>query len=139
MGEPILVVDDDPMNLKLVRVLLTAEGYDVRTAADGGEALAALSSFRPSLVLMDLELPDMDGVELIRRLKADPATRDIVVVALTAHAMKGDEEKALAAGFDGYIAKPIRTRSLASFVAARVASARARPGGSSVPPRDDRG
>ena len=116
-GEPILVVDDNPHNLKLERVLLSGEGYDVRTAADAEEALAVLGSFAPRLVLMDLQLPGMDGLELTRRLKRDPARRDIVVIALTAYAMKGDEAKALAAGCDGYIAKPIDTEALTDLVA----------------------
>ena len=116
-GEPILIVDDNPVNLKLVRVLLTTEGYDVRTATDAEEALEALGTFHPRLTLMDLQLPGMDGLELTRRLKADPATRDIIVLALTAYAMKGDEEKALAAGCDGYLPKPIDTRTLPGVVA----------------------
>jgi CheY-like chemotaxis protein len=116
-GEPILVVDDNPANLKLVRVLLTAEGYTVRTAADAGEALAVLQEFHPHLVLMDLQLPGMDGLELTRQLKAEPAYRGLTVVALTAYAMKGDEEKALDAGCDGYIPKPIDTRALPGVIA----------------------
>jgi CheY-like chemotaxis protein len=89
----------------------------VRTATDAEEALGVLGSFHPRLTLMDLQLPGMDGLELTRRLKADPATRDIVVLALTAYAMKGDEQKALAAGCDGYIPKPIDTRTLPGVVA----------------------
>ena len=111
-GEPILIVDDNPANLKLVRMLLDGDGYEVRTAGDAEEALAALKEFRPRLILMDLQLPGMDGLTLTRRLKADPATRDIYVLALTAFAMKGDEERALAAGCNGYVAKPIDTRVL---------------------------
>lgn len=74
----ILIVDDNPTNLKLVRVLLTGEGYDVRTAADAEEAVEALKTFQPALILMDLQLPGIDGLELTRRLKTDPAKRDIV-------------------------------------------------------------
>jgi CheY-like chemotaxis protein len=111
------VVDDNPHNLKLARVLLTGEGYEVRTAADAEEALTVLAGFTPRLVLMDIQLPGMDGLELTRRLKADPARRHIVVVALTAYAMKGDEAKAVAAGCDGYIAKPIDTAALTALVA----------------------
>jgi CheY-like chemotaxis protein len=106
-GEPILIVDDNPQNLKLVRVLLVGEGYDVRTAVDAEEALRVLASFEPRLILMDLQLPGMDGLALTRQLKSDPRRRHIVIVALTAYAMKGDEAKALAAGCDGYITKPI--------------------------------
>jgi CheY-like chemotaxis protein len=116
-GEPILIVDDNPANLKLARVVLSAEGYDVRTAGDAEEALNALQSFHPRLILMDLQMPGMDGFELTRRLKADPATRGIVILALTAYAMKGDEERAREAGCDGYVAKPIDTRSLPGVVA----------------------
>jgi len=116
-GAPILIVDDNPVNLKLVRVLLATEGYDVRTAADAEEAVAVLKTFRPRLILMDIQLPGMDGLELTRRLKSDPATRDAIVVALTAYAMKGDEERALNAGCDGYIPKPINTTLLPEIVA----------------------
>lgn len=114
--EPILVVDDNPLNLKLTRVLLAGEGYEVRTATDSQEAMAVLKTFRPRLILMDIQLPGMDGLELTRRLKADSSNRDILVLALTAYAMKGDEQKARNAGCDGYIAKPIDTRSLPSVV-----------------------
>jgi CheY-like chemotaxis protein len=108
----ILIVDDNPVNLKLIRVLLTGEGYDVRTAADAEEAMQVLKEASPHLILMDVQLPGIDGLELTRRLKTDPATRDIKILGLTAYAMKGDEEKILAAGCDGYIAKPIDTRAL---------------------------
>jgi CheY-like chemotaxis protein len=111
-GEPILIVDDNAQNLKLVRVLLCSEGYEVRTAVDAEDALEQLESFSPRLILMDLQLPGMDGLELTRQLKADPARRTIRVVALTAYAMKGDELKARAAGCDGYVAKPIDINEL---------------------------
>jgi two-component system, cell cycle response regulator DivK len=115
-GEPVLVVDDNSQNLKLVRVLLRTEGYDVRTAVDAEEALGELEAFTPRLILMDLQLPGMDGLELTRRLKADPARRDIAIIAVTAYAMKGDEEKARAAGCDGYVAKPIDIETLPRMV-----------------------
>jgi CheY-like chemotaxis protein len=121
MPHRILVVDDRPLNLKLTRLLLTGEGYEVQTAIDAEQALVVLQAFRPDLILMDLQLPGIDGFELTRRLKADPATAAIRIVALTAYAMKGDEERARAAGCDGYIAKPIETRRLASQVAAHLA------------------
>jgi len=126
-GEAILIVDDNAANLKLARVLLQGEGYEVRTAADAEDALRQLSAFRPRLILMDIQLPGMDGLELTRRLKSDPATKDIVIIALTAYAMKGDEEKAHAAGCDGYVAKPIDTDALPRLVAERLA----RPAGPS--------
>jgi CheY-like chemotaxis protein len=116
-GEAILIVDDNIINLKLLRLTLSLAGYDVRTAVDAEQASTVLASFRARLILMDLQLPGMDGLELTRRLKADAATRDAIVVAVTAYAMKGDEERALAAGCDGYVTKPIDTRSLASTVA----------------------
>jgi two-component system cell cycle response regulator DivK len=115
-GAEILIVDDNPVNLKLAHLLLAGEGHYVRTAADAEEALEVLKVFRPRLILMDIQLPGMDGLELTRRLKADPATRQITVLGLTAYAMKGDEEKILAAGCDGYIPKPIDTRTLPSVI-----------------------
>jgi CheY-like chemotaxis protein len=115
-GEPILIVDDTPVNLKLTRILLVNEGYKVLTAASAEEALELLRSFHPYLILADIQLPGIDGLEFTRRVKRDPATRDIMVVALTAFAMKGDEQKAIDAGCDGYITKPIDTRSLGSRI-----------------------
>jgi CheY-like chemotaxis protein len=112
----ILIVDDNQLNLKLIRVLLAGEGYSVHTAGDAEEALAMLETATPDLILMDVQLPGMDGLELTRRLKNDPARSRIVVLALTAYAMKGDEEKALAAGADGYLTKPVDTRSLPDVI-----------------------
>jgi CheY-like chemotaxis protein len=116
-GEKILIVDDNPTNLKLARVLLASEHYDVRTAQDADDAIAVLREFHPRLILMDVQLPGMDGLELTSQLKADPATRDILIVAMTAYAMKGDDKRALAAGCDGYVPKPIDTRSLPAVIA----------------------
>ena len=116
-GEPLLIVDDNALNLKLARLLLTGAGYEVRTAVDAEEALSLLQSFHPRLILMDIQLPGMDGLELTRYLKADPARRHIIIVALTAYAMKGDEEKMRAAGCDGYLSKPIDTLALSKTVA----------------------
>jgi two-component system, cell cycle response regulator DivK len=113
----VLIVDDNPMNMKLVRVLLTGEGYEVRTAADALEALDILKEWRPLLILMDIQLPGIDGLELTRRLKADPGTEEIIIIGLTAYAMKGDEGRILAAGCDAYIAKPIDTRTLPDVIA----------------------
>ncbi len=115
-GEPILIIDDTPVNLKLTRIVLSNEGYPVEIASDAEEALKVLKQFHPRLILVDIQLPGMDGLELTRRLKSDPGTRDIVVVALTAYAMKGDEQRAREAGCDGYITKPIDTRALATQV-----------------------
>jgi CheY-like chemotaxis protein len=120
-NELILVVDDHPANAKLVAYLLKARGFETRTAASAKEALQVLESFRPRLILMDLQLPGMDGLTLTRQLKADPATRDIIIVALTAYAMTGDEEKAREAGCDDYITKPIDTRTLPAVLAGLLA------------------
>jgi two-component system cell cycle response regulator DivK len=122
-GERILIVDDNAINLKLARVLLSGEGYDVRTAEDADQLLAVVPEFAPALILMDIQLPGIDGLTLTGRLKADPATRDILIIALTAYAMKGDAERATAAGCDGYVAKPIDTRTLPAIVAEFLAGA----------------
>jgi CheY-like chemotaxis protein len=116
-GEPIVVVDDNAINSKLLQVVLRAEGYDVRVAADGDELTALLREFHPRLVLMDIQLPGADGLELTRRLRADPATHNLVIVAVSAYAMKRDHELALAAGCDAYLSKPIDTRRLPGLVA----------------------
>jgi CheY-like chemotaxis protein len=115
-GEPILIVDDTPINLKLIRLLLAHEGYETRLAASAEEALEAIADFHPRLVLADVQLPGMDGLELARRIKRDERTRDISVVALTAFAGPDDEQMALDAGCDAYIAKPIDTRTLCARV-----------------------
>ena len=111
-GEDVLIVDDNAINLKLARILLQSEGYTVHTATDAELALRVLASVKPRIILMDLQLPGMDGLELTRRLKADAATREIAIIAVTASAMKGDEERARAAGCDDYVAKPIDIDSL---------------------------
>jgi CheY-like chemotaxis protein len=113
----ILVVDDNPTNLKLVADLLGFEGYSVLTAMDAEHAQAALRHSSPDLILMDIALPDMDGLALARKLKSDEKTHHIIIVALTAFAMKGDEQKAYAAGCDDYISKPIDTRKLPGRIA----------------------
>jgi CheY-like chemotaxis protein len=123
----ILVVEDHPINVKLVTLLLQGT-YEVMTAGDAEEALQVLQRFLPDLILMDVQLPGMDGLELTRRLKADPRTRGIVVVALTAYAMKGDEDKALGAGCSGYITKPLDTKvfgeQVAGYLGEKAAAAR---------------
>lgn len=110
MKARILIVDDNAINLKLASDVLACEGHIIATAADAREALDLLPKFQPALILVDIAMPGMDGLTLTRHIKADAATRDIPVVALTASAMKGDEPRALAAGCDGYITKPIDTR-----------------------------
>ena len=119
----VLIVDDNPTNLKLVSYLVKSHGHDVATASDAEAALVSIANQRPTLILMDLQLPGIDGLELTRRLKADPATRSIPIIALTAYAMKGDLEKALAAGSDDYVTKPIDTRTLPDVIARHVARA----------------
>src|SRR5438067_6250954 len=101
-GDDILIVDDNETNLKLARILLQSEGYQVTSAVDAEDALRTLQERRPRLILMDIQLPGMDGLELTRRLKADPAMRGVIILAMTAYAMKGDEQKVLRAGCDGY-------------------------------------
>ena len=108
----ILVVDDNPTNLKLAVDVLGFEGYQVRRAANADEARAAIKQTPPALILMDIQMPGMDGLTLTRVLKADPATQDIPIVAMTSFAMKGDDLKAREAGCDGYLTKPIDTRKL---------------------------
>lgn len=115
-NESILVVEDTPVNMKVVRVLLTRHGFDVHTAGTAEEALEVLQQFRPGLILTDVQLPGMSGLDLTRKLKSDPSTRDIIVLALTAFAMKKDEQNAYDAGCDGYITKPIDTRTLPDIV-----------------------
>jgi len=113
----ILVVDDNPTNLKLVTDLLEWSDYQVVQAMDAEQALEVLKEPLPDLILMDIALPGMDGLTLTRKLKADDTTKHICIVALTAFAMKGDQAKALAAGCEGYISKPIDTRRLPAQVA----------------------
>ena len=113
----ILVVDDNATNLKLVSDLLEFEGYHILKAIDAEQARDVIRRSPPALILMDIALPGMDGLTLTRMIKADEKTRHIVIVALTAFAMKGDDQKALAAGCDGYITKPIDTRVIGSQVA----------------------
>lgn len=113
----ILVVDDNPTNLKLVEQVLLFEGHAVFTAMDAEQAIAQINLDLPDLILMDIALPGMDGLTLTKQLKAELLTKDIVILALTAFAMKGDEAKALAAGCDGYVTKPIDTRTFSDLVA----------------------
>ena len=131
-GEPILIVDDTPVNLKLTRILLVNEGYLVQTAASAEEALELLRSYHPRLILADIQLPGMDGLEMTRLIKQDKATRDIAVVALTAFAMKGDDQKAMEAGCDGYITKPIDTRTLGERIR-QLLSGRGEPADAAAP------
>jgi len=116
MTKKILVVEDDPDNRRIVAKVLAVEGYNVVEAMDGLEALSKVKAENPDLILMDLALPNMDGWEATRQLKADPLTRAIPVVALTAVAMRGDEERARAAGCDDYLSKPARPAAIRAIV-----------------------
>jgi CheY-like chemotaxis protein len=113
----ILVVDDNLTNLKLACDVLGWSGHRITQAVDAEEAIAAIAASPPDLILMDIGLPGMDGLTLTRKLKADPATSGIRIVALTAFAMKGDEQRVIEAGCDGYISKPIDTRAFAEQIA----------------------
>jgi CheY-like chemotaxis protein len=115
-GERILVVDDSPLNLRLTQLIFEKAGYAVQTAVDGADALKVIKDFGPHLVLMDIQLPGIDGLEVTRQLRTDPANNSLIVLALTAYSMKGDERRALDAGCDGYIAKPIDTQTLTATI-----------------------
>lgn len=111
------MVDDNPTNLKLVTDVLAWADYQVLQAMDAEQAVQTIKQSTPDLILMDIELPGMDGLTLTRKLKADDATRSICIVALTAFAMKSDQARALAAGCEAYITKPIDTRRLPEQIA----------------------
>ena len=118
-GEQILVVEDNEKNMKLLRDVLQAKGYRTLEAMTGGQAVELATGHAPDLVLMDIELPDIDGVEALRLLRADQRTVSIPVLALTAQAMHGDRERFLAAGFDGYVSKPVNIVELVDTVRER--------------------
>jgi two-component system cell cycle response regulator DivK len=117
----ILIVEDNPVNMKLAVILLKSANYTVLSATDAEAALSLARSERLDLILMDVQLPGMDGFQAVALLKRDEATRAIPVIALTALAMKGDEERIRAAGYDGYIAKPIRRQKFLETIAAQLA------------------
>ena len=112
MGKCILVVEDQADNREILRDLLTFSGFEIVEATDGAQALDAITKRRPDLILMDIQLPVMDGYEATRRIKADPATKDIPIIVVTSYARSGDEAKARAAGSDDYVAKPFSPRAL---------------------------
>ncbi len=117
MGSKILLVEDNPQNRYLVTFLLEKNGYEVVIAEDGEQALSVVEEEEPDLILMDVQLPKMDGYEATRRIKADARFKDIPLVALTAHSMKGDRGRALAAGCDDYITKPVDAEGLLARLA----------------------
>jgi two-component system cell cycle response regulator DivK len=120
----ILLVEDNVANMKLATFLLETDGHTVLAAVNAELALTLAREGHPELILMDIQLPGMDGLQATALLKADPATRDIPVIALTALAMKGDEERIRAAGCDGYIAKPLDYKSFLAIVGERVSPIR---------------
>lgn len=113
----ILVVEDDTENMELFRDLLRSQGYTVLEARNGLDAIDMVWRERPNLVIMDIQLPFMDGLEATRRIKENPSTKDITIVAVTAYAMKGDMERFIKAGLDGYIAKPINIKEFKTVIA----------------------
>ena len=115
-GERILVVEDNELNMKLFRDVLVATGYRTLEATSGGEAVELATEHEPDLVLMDIQLPDLGGVQALVRLRENERTASIPVLALTAQAMDGDRERFLAAGFDGYLSKPVNVRELIDTV-----------------------
>ncbi len=117
MKKKILIVEDNPQNMRLVEMILRAKNYTLLRATDGQEALDVARGGRPDLILMDIQLPKIDGLEVTRRLRKTKAFRRIPVIAMTAYAMKGDKEKAIEAGCDAYLSKPINTRELPRVIA----------------------
>jgi two-component system cell cycle response regulator DivK len=119
-GKKILLVEDNPVNRRLAEFLLRSQGYHVRAATSALEAFQILEKEHPDLIVMDIQLPGMDGLEAARKLKEQPRTADIPVVAVTSYAMKGDREKALAAGCVGYVTKPIDKNTFIQEVATHI-------------------
>jgi two-component system cell cycle response regulator DivK len=122
-GEQVLIAEDNQKNMKLFRDVLLAKGYRTLEATTGGKAVELAAEHEPDLVLMDIQLPDLDGVQALRRMRADERTAGIPVLALTAQAMQGDRERFLAAGFDGYLSKPVDVRELIAIVRAHCGGA----------------
>jgi two-component system, cell cycle response regulator DivK len=112
MSKRILVVEDQEDNRQIIRDMLSATDYEIMEAESGEQALAAMATQRPDLILMDIQLPGMDGYEATRRIKADPALRSIPIIAVTSYALSGEEQKARAAGCDEYVPKPYSPRQL---------------------------
>ncbi len=117
MTQTILIVDDNEMNLKLLEAMLRTRGYALRKARSGDEALTAIAASHPDLVLLDIQMPGLSGIEVVRLLRTVPDTALLPVIAVTAMAMKGDRETILAAGFSDYLAKPYRMTEVAQIVA----------------------
>lgn len=124
MSEKILIVEDNEINMKLIKAILKTKGYILVEAKDGEEALQAVVREKPDLILMDIQIPKIDGLEATRRIRGMEEIGNTLIIALTAHAMEGDREKILDAGCDGYIAKPIDTRTFPLEVEAILAKKR---------------
>ena len=122
MDKKILLVEDNEVNRRLAGFLLRSHGYQVREATTAAAAFEMVEKDRPDLIVMDIQLPGMDGLEITKKLKEQPATANIPVIAVTSYAMKGDREKALAAGCAGYVTKPIDKNTFIQEVAAHVGS-----------------
>lgn len=116
-NKKILIVEDNPLNMELLKDILEAQGYQIIQAYNSEEALTLLKAVKPDLIVMDIQLPGMDGLALTRLLKGKEGFKDIPIVAVTAHTMKGDREKALAAGCSGYISKPINIKFFKAAIA----------------------
>ena len=135
--DTILIVDDNPSNLKLASFVLVGVGYKVRTAMCAEDAMAELRASLPRLILLDIQLPDTDGLTLARLIRQMPAMSRIPIIAVTAYAMKGDEEAARAVGIDAYVTKPINTASLRGLVAEFMRRTEPSPNGESENERGD--
>jgi two-component system cell cycle response regulator DivK len=120
MSKRILVVEDQEDNRRIIRDMLSATDYELTEAANGEEALAAVARERPDLILMDIQLPGIDGYEATRRIKADPSLNSIPIIAVTSYALSGEEQKARAAGCDDYVAKPYSPRQLLAKIRQRI-------------------
>ncbi len=130
----VLVIDDNAINVELAAFVLEAAGFEVGVAADAAQARSRIASFQPDVALVDIQLPGMDGLSLVRLLKSQAATAELLLIAFTAFAMKGDEAKMRAAGCDGYIAKPIDVATFASQVRDPLQAQRGqRPAGPATP------
>ncbi|HCG03065.1 MAG TPA: response regulator [Chloroflexi bacterium] len=136
MAPKVLIVEDTPLNMELAKDILEVAGFEVLAAVDAAQCFAILADHRPDLILMDVQLPGKDGLQITRELRANPETQDLTIVAMTAYAMVEDERRIKEAGCDGYLTKPIQTRMLAKQVASLLN--RKREGASRVPEQDGR-
>ncbi len=127
MSHSILVIDDNELNLKLAQKILTISGYEVIAAATGEQAIEMARTRRPDLILLDIRLPDIDGLEVLRRLRSLPETKDVPIVAMTAQAMPDEVERFVAAGCDGYIQKPISLQTFRAEVQRHLITAAGEP------------